>query len=141
MRAFSERVSVGIVDRAQLPIDHDGTFDREPTLKSQPSFWLKPGGDDPCVTGQGRSVAQAEPSQHRVTEHGDDAVLRIHSRAGALLRSAPVPSGSYNVQHGFGTILTPSLSQGTLCVLSERGARMELSHVARSSHDACFVMA
>jgi DNA-binding beta-propeller fold protein YncE len=71
---------------------------------------------------------------------GDDAVLRIHSRDGALLRSASIPAGSYNVQQGFGTILTPSLSQGTLCVLSEGGARLELRRVARSSHDACFVM-
>jgi hypothetical protein len=52
----------------------------------------------------------------------------------------PVPGGSYNVQHGWGVILTPSLSQGTLCVLSGRGARMEQVHVARSSHDSCFVM-
>ena len=71
---------------------------------------------------------------------GDDAILRIHSREGTLLRSAAIPGGSFNVQHGFGAILTPSLSQGTLCVLSERGARLDLRRVARSSHDACFVM-
>lgn len=72
---------------------------------------------------------------------GDDAVLRVHALDGRLFRSAPVPAGSYNVQQGWGVILTPSLAQGTLCVLSARGARLEQLHVARSSHDACFVMA
>ena len=71
---------------------------------------------------------------------GEDAVLRVHALDGRLLRSAPVPAGSFNVQQGWGVILTPSLSQGTLCVLTARGARLEQLHVARSSHDACFVM-
>lgn len=71
---------------------------------------------------------------------GDDGVLRVHALDGRLLRSAAVPPGSYNVQHGFGTILTPSLSQGTLCTFSASGAPLESVRVARSSHDACFVM-
>jgi DNA-binding beta-propeller fold protein YncE len=71
---------------------------------------------------------------------GDDGVLRVHARDGSLLRSVPVPGGSFNVQQGWGVILTPSLSQGTLCVLSGRGARMQQVRVARSSHDSCFVM-
>jgi DNA-binding beta-propeller fold protein YncE len=71
---------------------------------------------------------------------GDDAVLRVHALDGRLIRSAAVPAGSYNVQQGFGTIFTPSLSQGTLCTFSARGAPLERVHVARSSHDACFVM-
>lgn len=77
---------------------------------------------------------------HAFVTSGDDAVLRIHGLDGRLLRSAAVPAGSYNVQHGFGTILTPSLSQGTLCTFSARGAPLERVRVARSSHDACFVM-
>jgi len=72
---------------------------------------------------------------------GDDALLRVHALDGRLLRSAAVPEGSYNVQHGFGMILTPSLSQGTLCTFSGRGAPVDRVRVARSSHDACFVMA
>jgi hypothetical protein len=94
-----------------------------------------------------RTLRADAPPQHvtfldarAFVSSGDDAILRIHSRAGALLGSAPIPGGSYNVQQGWGVVLTPSLSQGTLCVLSERGARMDLTHVARSSHDACFVM-
>lgn len=71
---------------------------------------------------------------------GDDAVLRVHALDGRLLRSAPVPAGSFNVQQGWGMILTPSLEQGTLCVLSARGVPLEQLHVARSSHDACFLM-
>jgi hypothetical protein len=31
---------------------------------------------------------------------GDDAILRIHALDGRLLRSAPVPVGSYNVEEG-----------------------------------------
>jgi DNA-binding beta-propeller fold protein YncE len=71
---------------------------------------------------------------------GDDAVLRVHDPEGRVLRSAAVPAGSYNVQQGFGLILTPSLSQGTLTTLSTQGARLAQARVARSSHDACFVM-
>jgi DNA-binding beta-propeller fold protein YncE len=72
---------------------------------------------------------------------GDDALLRVHALDGRLIRSAAVPRGSYNVQQGFGMVFTPSLSQGTLCTFSARGAPLERVHVARSSHDACFVMA
>ncbi len=71
---------------------------------------------------------------------GDDAVLRVHALDGRLLRSAPVPVGSYNVQHGHRWILSPSLSQGTLCAFSPRGAPLHELRVARSSHDACFIV-
>ncbi len=71
---------------------------------------------------------------------GDDAILRVHALDGQLLRSAPIPAGSYNVEEGFGIVFTPSLSQGTLCTFTARGAAIERTRVARSSHDACFVM-
>ena len=94
-----------------------------------------------------RTVAGDAPPQH-VTFLGDrafvtsgaDAVLRVHALDGRLLRSAPVPAGSYNVQQGWGRILTPSLDQGTLCVVTAGGVPIEQLRVARSSHDACFVM-
>jgi hypothetical protein len=38
-------------------------------------------------------------------------------------------------------ILTPSLSQGTLCVVNARGGLRNRVAVAESSHDACFTMA
>lgn len=72
---------------------------------------------------------------------GDDGLLRVHALDGSLLRSAAVPGGSFNVQQGFGMVFTPSLSQGTLCTFSGRGAPVDQVRVARSSHDACFVMA
>jgi DNA-binding beta-propeller fold protein YncE len=71
---------------------------------------------------------------------GDDAILRVHALDGRLLRSAPVPEGSYNVQRGWRWILTPSLSQGTLCTFNSRGVAMDELRVARSSHDACFIV-
>lgn len=71
---------------------------------------------------------------------GDDGVLRVHALDGRVLRSERVPLGSYNVQQGFGRVLTPSLSLGTLCVLDSGGRVVIRTRVARSSHDACFVM-
>jgi hypothetical protein len=73
-------------------------------------------------------------------------VLRVHALDGRLLRSRPVPPGSYNVQHSDDDprarrwVLTPSLSEGTLCTFSPRGALLHELRVARSSHDACFVV-
>jgi DNA-binding beta-propeller fold protein YncE len=73
---------------------------------------------------------------------GDDGTLDTHDAAtGRLLRTARVPAGSYNVQEAFGMILTPSLSQGTLCVADTRGRLLRRLDIARSSHDACFVVA
>lgn len=72
---------------------------------------------------------------------GDDGTLRVHAqRDGRLLRSTRVPVGSYNVQQGWGRILTPSLERGTLCILDGRGRLVSSLRVAPSSHDACFVM-
>jgi hypothetical protein len=72
---------------------------------------------------------------------GDDGLLRTHRLDGKLLRTTRVPAGSYNVQQGWGRILTPSLSQGTICMLSERGTLHMRLDIARSSHDACVVVA
>jgi hypothetical protein len=77
---------------------------------------------------------------------GDDAVLRVHALDGRRLRSAPVPAGSYNVQGSWDDrrarrwILTPSLSAGTLTTFSPAGAALGELRVARSSHDACFIV-
>jgi hypothetical protein len=70
---------------------------------------------------------------------GDAGTLRVHSRAsGLVVRSTPIPVGSYNVQYGRGRVITPSLSKGTLTILSERGGLLASVHVAGSCHDACF---
>jgi DNA-binding beta-propeller fold protein YncE len=72
---------------------------------------------------------------------GDDGTLRVQSLTdGRVLHTTSVPTGSYNVQEGWGWIVTPSLERGTLCVLDERGRLRHRVHVAPSSHDACFVM-
>jgi DNA-binding beta-propeller fold protein YncE len=95
-----------------------------------------------------RRLGADAPPQH-VTFHGDrayvtsgdDGLLRVHdAHDGRLLHTTRIPLGSYNVQQGWGRILTPSLAQGTLCVLDARGGLRERVRVAPSSHDACFVM-
>jgi len=71
---------------------------------------------------------------------GDDGTLRVHRLGdGRLLRTTPVPTGSYNVQEGLGRIVTPSLDRGTLCILGPTGALLHRTQVAPSSHDACLV--
>jgi DNA-binding beta-propeller fold protein YncE len=72
---------------------------------------------------------------------GDDGAVRVHDvRDGQLLRRTRVPRGSYNVQQGHGMVATPSLERGTLCLLAENGRVEREVRVARSSHDACFVL-
>ena len=84
---------------------------------------------DPLVLGGGKRI------------FGDDGTLRTHDAAtGRLLRTARIPTGSYNVQEGWGVILTPSLSQGTLCIVDSRGRLRRRVDVARSSHDSCYVV-
>jgi len=56
------------------------------------------------------------------------------------VRTTRIPKGSYNVQHAFGSVLTPSPSEGTLCLLDARGRVRRRVRVAPSSHDACFAM-
>jgi DNA-binding beta-propeller fold protein YncE len=78
---------------------------------------------------------------HAYVTSGDDATMRIHALDGRLLRTREIPRGSYNVQEGWGMVLTPSLSQGTLCVVDQRGRLRNRLRVAPTSHDACFTMA
>jgi DNA-binding beta-propeller fold protein YncE len=94
-----------------------------------------------------RTIGADAPPQHvtfmgdrAFVTSGDDAVLRVHALDGRLVRSAPVPVGSYNVQFGWRWILTPSLSEGTLCAFSARGAPLHELRIARSSHDASFIV-
>jgi DNA-binding beta-propeller fold protein YncE len=94
-----------------------------------------------------RTLAADAPPQHvtfaggrAYVTSGADGLLRMHRLDGRLLRTTAVPVGSYNVQEGWGVVLTPSLSQGTLSVVSAHGALLRRVEAARSSHDACFVM-
>jgi DNA-binding beta-propeller fold protein YncE len=70
----------------------------------------------------------------------DDAVGVHRLRDGKLLRTTPVPAGSYNVTQGWGRVFTPSLERGTLAVLDARGRLLAHPAVARAAHDACFVV-
>lgn len=94
-------------------------------------------------------LAAGAPPQHvtfagrrAFVTSGDDGTLRVHSAAsGRRLEETAIPAGSYNVQEGWGVILTPSLSRGTLSILDTNGRPLRRTRVARSSHDACFVLA
>ena len=70
---------------------------------------------------------------------GDDGTFRVHALSGRLLRTTAIPRGSYNVQHGDGLVLTPSLDRGTLAVLDDHGRRLAVVRVSSSCHDACFI--
>jgi DNA-binding beta-propeller fold protein YncE len=75
---------------------------------------------------------------------GDDGTLQVHdARTGRLLRTSRLPGGSFNVQRearAGGLVVTPSLSRGTLCVVDQSGRVLRQPRIARSSHDACFVV-
>lgn len=74
---------------------------------------------------------------------GDDGTLEVRSAStGAVLRTTAIPVGSFNVQRTWNRfVLTPSLSRGTLCVVDRAGRVVRQVQAARSSHDACFVVA
>jgi hypothetical protein len=89
-----------------------------------------------------------EPPQHftfkgdRVYHaSGESGTLRVHAADGRLLRLTRIPDESYNVQQGRGWVVTPGLGTGTLCVLDVRGRVLRTAKIARSSHDACVVLA
>jgi hypothetical protein len=71
---------------------------------------------------------------------GKSALVRVHAlHDGALVRTAAVPLGSYNVQSGLGAVVTPSLDRGTLVVLDRFGRTQREVQVAPSSHDAALI--
>lgn len=68
---------------------------------------------------------------------GASGTLRIYDEQSAqLLHTTRIPTGSYNVQFRDGRILTPSLDEGTLCVLDTHGRLLRRTRVAPSCHDA-----
>ena len=116
--------------------------------------WISSGDrDELAVYDVRRGSLLARPSgdwppQH-VTFHrglayvtsGWSGTLRVHRVDGRPLRMTPVPVGSYNVQQALGRVLTPSLGRGTLSILDVAGRLLRREQVARSSHDACVVLA
>jgi hypothetical protein len=78
--------------------------------------------------------------RHAFVSSGDDGLLRIHDLDGRLAATRRIPAGSFNVQREWDVVLTPSLSRGTLCIVGRDGRVRRTVRVARSSHDACFVV-
>jgi hypothetical protein len=107
-------------------------------------LWITAGVDSRLAIGSASHAADLAP-QHvtfgtRVAyvTSGDAGTLRVLTLDGRQLRQTLIPIGSYNVQHGFGRVLTASLAHGTLAVLDRRGALLARIPVADSCHDACF---
>jgi sugar lactone lactonase YvrE len=92
----------------------------------------RPSGDWPP-----QHVSFAGPTAY-VTS-GWSGTLRLHHASGRPMLTVQVPVGSYNVQHGLGRVVTPSLGHGMLTILDERGRTLHSERVAKSSHDACLV--
>lgn len=108
-------------------------------------LWVTSGSERKLTAAGGVRHADAAP-QHvtfgaraAYVTSGAAGTLHVQSLAdGGVLRTARIPTGSYNVQHGWGRVLTPSLAHGTLAVLDEAGALLATIQVADSCHDACF---
>ncbi len=108
-------------------------------------LWVTAGADRRLAIAGTAQSADAAP-QHvtfgdgvAYVTSGDAGLLRVLTLDGRLVRTTPIPPGSYNVQHGFGRVLTASLTHGSLTVLDRRGVVLGHSQVARSCHDACFL--
>jgi DNA-binding beta-propeller fold protein YncE len=93
-----------------------------------------------------RRLPADEPPQHftfrgeRVyVASGESGTLRVHRVGGEQLRETRIPPESYNVQQAHGSVVTPGLGTGTLCVLDPAGRVRWRKRLARSSHDACIV--
>ena len=63
------------------------------------------------------------------------------ARPGKRWRRPACPMAPYNVSQGHGWVVTPGLGGGSLCILDAAGRLQRRKQVARSSHDACIVVA
>lgn len=103
-------------------------------------------GEAHSITVHGSPVLAADGAPQHVTfmdgrayvASGASGTLRVYDEQSArLLTTTRIPAGSFNVQFAAGRVLTPSLQEGTLCVLDRDGRTIHRVHVAGSSHDAC----
>lgn len=109
----------------------------------------------PLAGGPPRVFATGAPPQHVAFSEtrayvacGRDGTVQPRRLDGSCMRTAHVPHGSYNVTIGvflptFGrpTVVTPSLNEGTVAVLSPAGDLRFVRRVTRSAHDACIAVA
>jgi hypothetical protein len=71
---------------------------------------------------------------------GDDGSLEVQRVGdGRTLARTAVAKGSYNVQHGAGRVITPSLDDGTVTIVGEGGRVIARNRIAAAAHDACLV--
>lgn len=126
-------------------LSHDVSFSPDGRI------WVTSGefGETTIFDARGRMRARldADAAPQHVTFSSDrayvtsgvDGTFRVQTLAGRVLHRTAIPVGSFNVQHGHGLVLTPSLDRGTLAVLDGRGRLLRVIRVATSCHDACFV--
>ena len=108
------------------------------------TLWITSG--DAGTLAAGRALLGADVAPQHVTfdsrrayvTSGDAGTFHVQGLDGEVLRRSRIPTGSYNVQYGFGRVITPSLTGGTLAVLDRDGALLGVVRVADSCHDACF---
>jgi DNA-binding beta-propeller fold protein YncE len=106
-------------------------------------IWIT-AGEERTISAHGRVLPADRAPQHvtfldgrAFVTSGDDGMLRVYDEQTAhLLHTSRIPVGSYNVQLRAGRVLTPSLNEGTLCVLSSDGRLLRRTHIAPSCHDA-----
>ena len=109
----------------------------------------------PLAGGAPRVLATGAPPQHVAFSDsrayvacGRDGTVQRRRLDGSAVRSARVPHGSYNVTFGSflrtfarqAAVVTPSLDEGTVAVLSAGGDVRIVRRVTRSAHDACIAV-
>ena len=84
-------------------------------------------------------IAFSDAGKAAYVASGDDGTMRVHALDGRLLRTSRIPVGSFNVTHGAGHVVSPSLERGTLCILDRNGRVRRTVRVAPAAHDACLI--
>jgi hypothetical protein len=147
---ISQRVRPRLVRRFRPPfLAHDVGW----TLDGK-RVWVSSGDRNELAIYQARTgrllkrLAADKPPQHFTfrgeavyVASGESGMLRVHRTDGDPRRTTAIPDDSYNVQQASGWIVTPALGRGTLCVLDSRAGVVWRKTIARSSHDACIVVA
>jgi hypothetical protein len=116
--------------------------------------WISSGDRNEVAIYQARSgrlmkrLSADRPPQHFTfrgdvvyVASGESGTLRVHRTDGHRDATTAIPADSYNVQQAYGWVVTPGLGRGTLCVLDRSGRVVWRKTIARSSHDACIVVA
>jgi DNA-binding beta-propeller fold protein YncE len=110
------------------------TAGREPRLAVYPAH-----GDGPPQLLGGDAAPQhvAFGPTFAYVASGNGRVLRLYPLSGGRSRTVPTSLGAFNVVRGAGSVLTPSLGDGTLTVVDPHGRVRRRTRVARAAHDVC----